>query len=51
MTPRILSGARYANTFLSIEDIISPDGSFLKIPRNVILEIKYPSTDMIGSVA
>ena len=34
---------------LSIDDIISPDGTYLKVPKNVIMELKYPSLDMIGS--
>ena len=50
VTPNIKSGSNYAGTFLSIDDIISPDGTYLKTPKNVILELKYPNTDMIGSV-
>lgn len=51
VTPRIQSGTNYAGTFLSIDDVISPDGSYLKTPKNVIMELKFPSTDIVGSVA
>ena len=51
VTPTIQSGSTYANTFLNIEDIISPDGSYLKTPKNVILELRYPNNDMLGSIA
>ena len=51
VTPSIKTGTNYAGTFLDLEDIISPDGSFLKTPRNVIMELKYPTVDIAGSVA
>lgn len=51
VTPSIKTGTNYAGTFLDLEDIISPDGSFLKTPKNVIMELKYPSVDIAGSVA
>tara|TARA_R110000851_G_scaffold153245_1_gene295216 strand:- start:177 stop:1838 length:1662 start_codon:yes stop_codon:yes gene_type:complete len=51
VTPSIQSGTNYAGTFLSIDDIISPDGSYLKTPKNVIMELKFPSVDIVGSVA
>ena len=50
VVPRIIDGANYAATILALEDVISPDGSYLKTPKNVIMELKYPSLDMVGSV-
>jgi len=49
VVPNIKTGTNYANTFLSIDDIISPDGTYLKTPKNVIMELKFPDLDMIGS--
>tara|TARA_B100001094_G_C18189058_1_gene805910 strand:+ start:1310 stop:3109 length:1800 start_codon:yes stop_codon:yes gene_type:complete len=49
VVPNIKVGSNYANAVLSIDDIISPDGTYLKVPKNVIMELKYPSLDMIGS--
>ena len=51
VTPRIQSGTNYTVTFLSIDDIISPDGTFLKTPKNVIMELRFPSVDIVGSIA
>ncbi len=51
VTPFIREGTNYASTFLNLEDIISPDGTFLKTPKNVIMELKFPTVDMIGSIA
>ena len=51
VTPSIPTGTNYAETFLLLEDIISPDGTFLKTPKNVIMELKYPTIDIVGSIA
>ncbi len=51
VTPKLMSGMNYSSTFLNLDDVISSDGTYLKIPKNVILEIKYPRVDMAGSVA
>tara|TARA_R100000234_G_C5000681_1_gene180200 strand:- start:739 stop:2538 length:1800 start_codon:yes stop_codon:yes gene_type:complete len=40
----------YSNISFSIEDHISADGRFVNVPKNVVLEIKYLDTDIIGSV-
>ena len=50
VAPKIIAGANYAATFLNLEDVISPDGTYIKTPRNVIMELKYPSLDMVGSI-
>ncbi len=51
VTPSIPTGTNYAETFLLLEDVISPDGTFLKTPKNVIMELKYPTIDIVGSIA
>ena len=33
-----------------IHENTSPDGRYIKVPKNVILEIKYLSNDIKGSV-
>jgi len=43
-------GGSYADTILEINDNLSPDGSYLLVPNNVILEIKFPSQDIRGKV-
>jgi len=43
-------GSSYADTVLEINDNLSPDGSYLLVPNNVILEIKFPSQDIRGKV-
>jgi len=45
------SGTGYSGVELSINNNLSPDGSYLIIPKNVILEIKYPSVDIKGKVS
>ena len=38
--PRIFSGGEYSNINILIDSLKSPDGTFLKTPKNCILEIK-----------
>jgi hypothetical protein len=40
----------YSTTHFDLDSAISPDGRFLSVPENVILEIKYPDDDIRGSV-
>jgi hypothetical protein len=47
---KVKTGAAYAPRLINIIDILSPDGSYLKTPKNCILEIKYPSRDIKGMV-
>lgn len=44
------NGGLYSNTTFDIDAAISSDGRFLQVPDNVILEVKFPETDIIGSV-
>ncbi len=43
-------GANYSDTIIDINKNLSPDGSYLVIPKNVIVEIKFPKTDIRGKV-
>tara|TARA_R110000824_G_scaffold207590_2_gene393076 strand:+ start:1656 stop:3452 length:1797 start_codon:yes stop_codon:yes gene_type:complete len=44
------SGGKYAQTGLSIDNFMSTDGRYLSCPDNVAFEIKYPKTDIQGTV-
>jgi len=43
-------GERYSPTIYDFESAFSPDGRYIQVPKNVILEIKFPEVDIIGSV-
>jgi len=43
-------GTNYSSTKISIEQNLSPDGSYLVVPHNAILELKFPATDIKGKV-
>jgi hypothetical protein len=43
-------GGNYADTSLDINKNLSPDGSYLIVPKNVIIEVKFPITDIRGKV-
>jgi len=44
------SGTRYSNVKLNINENMSPDGTKLIIPNNVVSELKFPRTDIKGKV-
>ena len=44
------SGGRYAQTSFNVDNHMSPDGRYIAVPDNVALEIKFPGTDIRGSV-
>jgi hypothetical protein len=44
------TGGRYSDTPLNIENGLSPDGRYIQIPKNVILELKYPDDDIKGVI-
>ena len=44
----IKNAANYASSPVSIEELMSNDGTFLKTPKNAILEIKFPNLDIKG---
>jgi len=44
------TGGVYSDVYYDIDNNISPDGRVLFVPRNVILEFKYPVLDVKGSI-
>ena len=44
------SGTSYSSINFNVKNRTSPDGRFVRAPKNVIFEVKYPSTDIIGTV-
>lgn len=48
--PVMKQTGNYSNLALNVEDIMSPDGTFLKCPKNCVFEIKYPGSDLRGTV-
>ena len=44
------NGGAYSTTGLNIGKSITPDGRFIACPLNCILEIKFPTLDIKGSV-
>ena len=43
------NGTGYSSTNFDIQKFISSDGRYIKVPENVILEIKFPNSDIKGS--
>jgi len=46
----VKAGGRYSNTGFNIDSQTSDDGRYISVPDNVALEIKFPNTDIRGSV-
>jgi hypothetical protein len=46
----VKNGGRYATTGFNVDKHTSPDGRYIAVPDNVALEIKFPRTDIKGSV-
>ncbi|MAH44369.1 hypothetical protein CMI37_00975 [Candidatus Pacearchaeota archaeon] len=42
------TGTNYSSATIDINSNMSPDGSELMIPKNAIVELKFPETDIIG---
>jgi len=45
------SGTNYSSSRFDLEEALSADGRYLSVPDNVVLEIKYPDTDIRGAVS
>jgi hypothetical protein len=43
-------GGVYSDKSLEMKQLLSKDGTYYKVPQNVILELKYPSLDIKGTV-
>jgi len=41
---------KYSNVRIDINSNMSPDGGYVKIPKNVIAEIKFPDDDIKGKI-
>ena len=44
------TGAGYASTNFNVKDNMSSDGRLIRAPKNVIFEVKFPNTDIEGTV-
>jgi len=44
------SNGKYSPISLNFNKIVSRDGTYFKVPKNVILELKYPDLDIKGTV-
>ena len=44
------SGSNYSSNVINIERNLSPDGDYLIVPKNAVLEIKYPKVDIVGKI-
>ena len=44
------SGSNYSNATVNINDLMSSDGRYLNVPKNVCLQIRFPKNDIKGSV-
>jgi len=46
----IKTGATYADSPISIENVISADGRYVVPPSDTIFEIKFPKSDILGTI-
>ena len=46
----IKNGSGYANASININENLSSDGSYLAVPKNAIMELKYASADIVGKI-
>ena len=46
----VKSGASYADAPISIEDAMSADGRYVTPPTDTIFEVKFPNSDIIGTI-
>ena len=45
-----ITSTGYSPISYSVERNVNADGRYVRVPKNVVLEIKYPDTDIIGSI-
>ena len=38
----------YSSVSMNFDEAMSRDGTYLKTPKNVVLELRYPSVDIVG---
>jgi phage-related baseplate assembly protein len=44
------TGVGYSTTYFNVKNRTTTDGRFLKAPKNVIFEVKFPNSDVQGTV-
>ena len=44
------SGAQYSSLPFDIDERTDPDGRYIDIPKNVIVEVKFPDADVRGTI-
>ena len=50
VTIKLKKDGNYSSVQLSLKDILSKDGTFYNVPKNCILELKYPKNDIKGTI-
>ena len=45
-----LYGGDYSATSFDFDKIISKDGTYYQVPKNVILELRFPDKDLKGKI-
>ncbi len=43
-------GNSYSDAYMNIKKCISSDGRYVNVPKNVIMELKYPNSDIKGTI-
>lgn len=43
-------GGDYSDTTFFLDEFIDPDGKYIDVPENVVLEIKFPDLDIKGTI-
>ena len=46
----IKSGSEYSSASIDVNSNLSADGSYLVVPHNAIMELKYPEADIMGKI-
>jgi len=44
-------GSRYSTVRFDVKDALSGDGRYISVPKNVVMEIKFPDTDIKGAIS
>ena len=44
------TGTAYSTAGYDVESNMTKDGRFIKVPENVILEVKFPEQDIVGVI-
>lgn len=44
------AGTNYSGASIDVDENMSPDGTYLIIPKNCIVEVKFPESDIIGKI-